>query len=106
MDQKIMLIILGMMIVTYLPRMLPVVVLSRLKLPHIFIIWLQYVPVAVLAALLAQTIFVTEGAINLSIKNRYLIAALPCFLVAGKTKNLFLTVFVGIVSMVLLGMVI
>ncbi|HEY3315216.1 MAG TPA: AzlD domain-containing protein, partial [Bacillota bacterium] len=43
----------GMALVTYLPRMLPLVVLSRFKLPPAVLRWLSFVPVAVLSALLA-----------------------------------------------------
>lgn len=39
--------------VTALPRVLPLVALSRLALPRWLLEWLRYVPVAVLSALLA-----------------------------------------------------
>lgn len=49
-----------MALVTYLPRMAPLVILSRLKLPPLLLRWLGFVPVAVLAVLLAKELFVAD----------------------------------------------
>ncbi len=45
-------IILGMAIVTYLPRLLPAVMVGRIKLPPWMERWLKCVPYAALAALI------------------------------------------------------
>jgi branched-subunit amino acid transport protein len=50
---EIALLIILMALVTYLPRVLPMLLLSRRTLPRAAVLWLSYVPVAVLAALLA-----------------------------------------------------
>ncbi len=99
------LIILGMSIVTYLPRVLPIIVLTKVKTPEWFMRWLKYIPTAVLAALLAPELLVSGGTLELSLKNKNLLAAVPCFMVAYKTKNLFVTVVTGIVSMLLLNLI-
>ena len=53
MDQQVtFFIILGMAVVTYLPRLFPVWFLSSRDLPGVVIVWLKYIPAAVLAALL------------------------------------------------------
>jgi len=44
--------LLGMMAVTYAPRVLPVWMLSSKRLPQILVAWLRHGPVAVLAAML------------------------------------------------------
>lgn len=92
-----------MMLVTCLPRILPLVVLSRLTIPPLFLQWLRFIPVAVLAALLAPEIFMTSGNLNLSLLNPVLLAAIPCLAVALYTKNLFYTVFTGMVCIVAIG---
>lgn len=102
MDQQVMTIIIGAAIVTYLPRMLPLVVLSRTRLPAIFIRWLSYIPAAVLAALLAPALLVSEGKV-LIVDNHYLLAAVPTFAVAVKTRNMALTIVTGMASIVVLG---
>lgn len=95
-------IIVAMGAVTYLPRALPLAVLAQMKIPEGFIRWLRFVPVAVLAALLAPELLLREGAFDLSLQNQFLLAAVPCFLVAVKTKNLFFTVGVGLAAAILL----
>lgn len=95
-------IIAAMGAVTYLPRALPLAVLAQMKIPEGFIRWLRFVPVAVLAALLAPELLMHDGAFDLSLNNHYLLAAVPCFLVAAKTKNLLLTVGVGLAAAILL----
>lgn len=99
---KTILIILGMGVVTYLPRMGPLVLLANRTIPEGLIRWLRFVPAAVLAALLAPELLLREGGPGLSLSNHYLLAALPCFAVAVRTKNLFLTVFIGIGAVMLL----
>lgn len=45
-------LVLACALVTALPRVLPLVVLSRVQLPPLVTAWLRYVPLAVLQALL------------------------------------------------------
>jgi branched-subunit amino acid transport protein len=102
MEQKIVLVIIGMSIVTYFPRMLPLVVLSKFEMHPLFLKWLRYIPVAVLSALLVPGILLSDKKLAIGLENKAFLASIPCFLVATKTKNLFLTVLVGISSMFLL----
>jgi len=46
-------LVLACALVTAVPRVLPLVALSRMQLPGWLLDWLRYVPVAVLSALLA-----------------------------------------------------
>lgn len=94
--------IVGMALVTAIPRILPLVVLSRLTLPDWLMRWLSYVPVAVLAALLARELLIPGGGIQLPPENLGLVAALPTFIVALWSRNLMATVLVGIGAMALL----
>lgn len=102
MDRQILLVILGMSLVTYLPRMLPLAILSRTQLPDIFLRWLSYIPAAVLAALLAPALFLPEGKFVL-VGNPYLLAAIPTSLVAIKTRSIALTILCGMAVMTLLN---
>ncbi len=104
MEQQTILIILGMSIVTYIPRALPIIVLSKFKLPDWFLRWLKYIPIAILSALLFPQIMIFEDHVNISLDNKNLLAAIPSLLVAYKTKSLFITVLVGIISMLLLNL--
>jgi branched-subunit amino acid transport protein len=92
----------GMALVTYLPRMLPLVVLSRFQLPPLLLRWLSFVPVAVLSALLAKELLVSGGKVAVSLDHPQLLAAIPAFVVAAWTRNLMGTVLTGILAMALL----
>ncbi len=96
MDQKIIFFtILGMALVTYLPRLLPVWLLSSRSLPPLATAWLRFVPVAVLSAMLLPSLLLDGKQFNLSAGNLYLVAALPTLLVAWKTRSMFGAVVVG-----------
>jgi len=98
MDQKVILLtILGMAVVTYLPRLLPVYFLSSRSLPPLVVDWLRYVPVAVLAAMLFPSLLVQGDQVILATNNIFLYAAFPTLLVAWKTRSLFGSVMVGVV---------
>ncbi|WP_042457044.1 AzlD domain-containing protein [Neobacillus dielmonensis] len=98
----ILIIIIGTALVTFLPRVLPLMVLSRFELPEWGTRWLSFVPISVMAALVGQEIFMNDGELSLSFRNLDLIAAIPTFLVAVKTRSLLATVLCGIISMMLL----
>lgn len=96
MDQKaIFITILGMGVVTFGPRLLPVLLLSSKRLPPLVVAWLRFIPVAVLAALLLPSLVVQEAKLNFGFSNLFLWAAFPTFLVAWKTRSLFGSVIVG-----------
>jgi branched-subunit amino acid transport protein len=98
MDQQVVfLTLLGMMVVTYAPRALPVLALSSRRLPPVVAAWLRQVPVAVLAAMLAPALFVQGKRVSLGLDNLFLWAAVPAFLVAWRRRSFFGTVIVGIV---------
>ena len=91
-----------MAVVTYLPRFLPMYVLTRLEIPPLVIAWLRYVPVAVLAALVVPGILTVNGQITISPANHYLLASLLAFLVAWRYKNMMLTVTIGMAAVLIL----
>ncbi len=95
----------GMAVVTYIPRMLPLVILSRFHLPPLVLRWLGFVPVTVLSALLARELLVSGGQLALPPSHPHLIAALPAFVVAVRTRSLMGTVVTGMAAMALLRLV-
>lgn len=96
MDQKqILMIILGMALVTYLPRLLPALALARRSLPPALTRWLGFIPCAVLAAMLLPSLLIHDGHLQAGVDNIFLWAALPTFLLAWRSKGLFGPVAVG-----------
>lgn len=102
---EILWIILGSAAVTVIPRVLPLMVLSRFKLPDWSMRWLNHVPVSIMAALVAQELLIQDGKLAPLATNAELFAAVPAFLVAIFTRSLLGTVTVGIVSLMLLRLV-
>ncbi|BBI33970.1 AzlD domain-containing protein [Cohnella abietis] len=97
----VFLIIIGSALVTFLPRVLPLIVLSRMELPEWGIRWLNYVPISVMAALIGQELFVQDEHFSL-LNYIELLAAIPTVLIAMKTKSLLGTVVAGMVSIMVL----
>ena len=94
--------ILVMSLVTYLPRLLPLLLLSRRSLPAPVARWLSYIPVAVLAALLGPVLFLSDGQLNIQpSQNQVFWVSLPVILVAYWTRNLFATVLTGMLLIAL-----
>lgn len=92
---KVFLIILGMMLVTYGPRVLPVLTLSSRALPPGLSRWLQLIPAAVLASLLAPALLLQDGKLEISIQNYFLWAAIPTLLVAVLGRSFVWAILTG-----------
>ena len=100
---EIAVLIFLMALVTFIPRMLPAIFLSRRSLPAPLTLWLSYVPVAVLAALLAPALFAPSGGIDFTLQtNPNFWVAIPVFITAYFSRNLFITVLTGMILMALL----
>lgn len=98
----LVLLIFLMSLVTFIPRVLPILLLTRCSLPAPVERWLSYVPVAVLAALLAPALFTTEGSLNLFFNtNPAFWVSIPVFVIAIITRNLFMTVLSGMLLIAL-----
>jgi branched-subunit amino acid transport protein len=98
----ILLIILGTGIVTFVPRVLPLIFLSRIELPKWFLTWLSFVPVTVMTALLAQDILFDNEQLSLMANKFELLAIIPAFLVALLFRSLLGAVLVGMICISLL----
>lgn len=100
----VLLIILGSALVTFIPRVAPLMILSRFELPEWGMRWLNYVPISVMAALIGQEILMNDGKISSLFNNVELYAAIPTFWIAIKTRSLLGTVLAGIISVMILRM--
>lgn len=91
--EPMLILILGMGLVTFLPRFIPMAFLSRWIFPEKLKAGLNYFPVAILSAIVFPTFF-TEGH-HVEIQSQYLLASVPVFLFAWKVKSLWGSVFLG-----------
>lgn len=92
---EIALLVLGMGLVTYLPRLLPVFFLARRPLPPWFVEWLDLIPVAILSALIFGDLFVSPDPARFIPLNVKSLVAVPTFLFALRTRSLSGTVILG-----------
>ncbi len=88
-------ILLGMGVVTYVPRWLPLVLLSNRRLPEWFEQWLDLIPAAILSALILPILITTGEPRHLDLLRPELFVAVPTLLFAVKTRSLAGTVVVG-----------
>ncbi|WP_166242627.1 AzlD domain-containing protein [Paenibacillus turpanensis] len=63
---ELTLVVLGMAIVTYLPRMLPLVLLTELNMPPFLRRFLQFIPYAVLGSLIFPGVLYSTSSITAS----------------------------------------
>ena len=100
-NAALLLCLLGSVVVTLLPKILPVTFLKGDSLPPLLRHWLSFVPVAVMAALVGPDVFFYEGHFNAGLSNLFLMVSLPALLVAWWTKNYFLTSAFGLALVIL-----
>ena len=92
---EILSLVLACALVTAVPRVLPLILLSRFSLPRWLLDWLGFVPVAVLAALAAIEVLMPGGkALAFQLPSLAGIAA--AFAVAAWTRSLLATVAAGV----------
>lgn len=95
----------GMGLVTYVPRWLPLLCLSRRRLPQWLVDWLALVPTAVLSALLAPSLLADAAPRAFHAGSTELLVAVPTFLFAVRTGSLGGTVLFGMLLYWLAGMI-
>lgn len=95
--------ILGMGVITFLLRFSFIALLDKITLPPLVERGLQYVPAAVLAALIVPAmVYDSSGLLNVSPLNPRLLAGLIAAVVAWRSRNILLTIAVGMASLWLL----
>ncbi|MEA3544341.1 MAG: AzlD domain-containing protein [Thermodesulfobacteriota bacterium] len=95
----------GMGLVTYLPRALPLLYLAHKQLPQWLIDWLSLIPVAVLSALLAPSLFADTVERSFSPGKPEFLVAIPTLLFALKTRSLGGTVLIDMLLYWLAGII-
>lgn len=103
MDRSYLLTVAGMALATYLPRSVPLLLLTKRPLPAWLREWLDLVPAALLGALLAPALVTGSEPRSLELLRPELFAALPTLAVAIMTRSLAGSVLVGMASFWLLG---
>lgn len=98
----IWIMIFGVALFSLAPRIIPVALFTRFKMPPWLEKWLSFVAPAVLGALTAVSILAPEGMIAIGKDNLYLWASIPTLATGLITKSIFFTLLVGILTMAFL----
>lgn len=88
----------GMAAATFGVRYSVLAVLSRSKLPTVVLQALQFVPVAVLSAIVVPMLLAPAGVLELNVRNHALVAGVLAIAVAAASRNLLLTIALGMVG--------
>lgn len=97
MTSQEVLLIAGMMAVTFGVRYLPLLFAGRVQLPERVLRALRYVPVAVLTAIIVPAALMPQGSMDLRLQNAWLWASIGTALIAWFTRNLLYTIAGGMV---------
>jgi branched-subunit amino acid transport protein len=92
---NIWLILIATGLITYGIRLSLIVLYGKQEMPARLQQTLRYVPPAVLSAIIFPEVLLPGGVLNLSLGNPRLLAAALAALVAWRTKNVVLTIVVG-----------
>ena len=96
---SVWLIMLGMGIVTYLSRLSLIASIGRISVPPVMQRALRFVPPAVLTAIIFPELLRPGGNLDLSLGNLRLAAGIVAVVVAWRSKNVLLTIAVGMAAL-------
>ena len=89
-------------LITFAYRFSFIALLERIKLPWWMQRALRFVPLAALTAITLPEVAIRQNALNLSLGNDRLVASLVAAVVAWRTKNVFLTILIGMICLYIL----
>ena len=91
----------GMALVTFTPRYGVLALLGRVEMPKPLFKALRFVPVAVLSAIIVPDLLLKDNNLYFAPQNSFLVAGIVGAVVSWRTKNLLLTIVVGMAAFLL-----
>jgi branched-subunit amino acid transport protein len=89
-------------LLTFAMRFSFIYLLGRLELSEKLSRALRFVPPAVLSAIILPELIMPSGALDLTLRNYRLIAGCLAVIIAWRTKNTLVTLFVGMTALLIL----
>lgn len=90
-------------VITFAIRLSFIVLIDHSTMPAIVVRALRFIPPAVLTAIIFPEMLMQSGKFDFSLGNLRLISGLLAAVVAWRTRNVVLTIVVGMVALWLLG---
>ncbi len=91
-------LILGMAAVTFGIRFVLFALADRMTLPNLVERSLKFIPPAVLTAITVPAVLMPEGSLDISLGNSYLVAGVLATIAGILSKNLLITILVGLIG--------
>lgn len=101
-DTAIWTVVVGMAALNFAIRFLPIAVISRVELPRPVMRWLQFIPVSVMGALVANTVVRPGGQFVRPWDNPWLIATAVTALAYSLTRSFLGATVIGMASFVVI----
>lgn len=101
-----LILVVGSMIVAYIPRFLPLRIFASREIPEWFNEWMKYVPVSLFTALVVKDLFMDTktyafvGCQNLA----KIIASIIVIAIAYRSRSMGLSVVLGLIAVTLLSL--
>lgn len=92
-------LIIGCALVTWLPRIVPFMLVRNVKLPNVVLKWLSFIPVCILSALVIENLLDTESKRFVTLDWPVFFTFVPTLIIALITKSLSMTVVAGVMIM-------
>lgn len=102
MRENVLLMIVGMSVLSFAIRYLPIELLRSRRLAPTLEKLLCSLPIGILAALIAQAVFLRSGTMTSGLSDYYLPGFMVCLLVAAFTRNITALMFFGMATVGLL----
>lgn len=96
------LVMLAAGLLTYLTRLTFIMLWGKINIPIWLLRSLRFVPPAVFTAIIFPELFLPQATLDISLGNARLIAGILAALVAWKTRNIVLTILVGMSVLLLI----
>ena len=90
-------------VVTWLTRIIPFILITKIKLSERVIKWLSFIPITLFTALIIDGLIEQqEGVMGYSINVPFLITMLPTIIIAVISRSLTITILSGIIIIAVL----
>lgn len=98
MTTEYLLLLLGCMLVTVIPRVMPFILVRNFTVPEPVEKWLSYLPVCIFTGLIVENLL-TASTAGMHVNWTVLAASIPTLFIALFTKSLLTTVLAGVFLM-------
>jgi branched-subunit amino acid transport protein len=99
---EVLLGIVGMAVVTFCTRFVCLALFRRGGVPACLERWLKHMPTSILTALIVPSLLLPGGTLDISVGNHYLLAGCVAGVVAYKSRNIVVTLALGLLVMLAL----